>query len=262
MLIGETLAQCQHLLRGAFPYGCRRGHDHADARLHGQAVPGFTHAEAIDLAAAQRIDQQRRRQHHQPDVVIRVDAAGDEPVAQLVVVARERKHHRQRQLGLASRGARLEHAAQHPGATGSVHVLGSTCSLHLLPQRPGERDGIAAKPEGDGSDQRSIELARAHILRHEHGTQNMCGVKMTDGQTVADVGPGRFANQPQVQAMTRPNAALARRHQQRTIQQWHEADGDGRAGAAHFSNPAAVITLCATCTMRRFASIAALRSSS
>ena len=93
---------------------------------------------------------------------------------------------------------------------------------------------------------------------------SMCAAsKVTDGYTVADVGPRRLTDQPQREPCLTREAHLVRHHQQCAIQQRHEPDRDLRAiVGVHLSSSAAVITLCATWAMRRLPSIAALRISS
>ena len=85
--LGERGLQTQNLL-GPVPPECRLGDDDDTfGPLDSEGVPRLAGTEPIDVAGAQRFSHEGWRQHHQPHVPVRVDAAGGKPVAKLVVVA-------------------------------------------------------------------------------------------------------------------------------------------------------------------------------
>src|SRR5262245_35012925 len=82
-------ATAENFLRREAPDGRSRRDDATDTDRDRQTVPWLANAKAVDLPLAHRVDQERRWNHHESNVMIRIDAAGGEPVTQLVVVAGE-----------------------------------------------------------------------------------------------------------------------------------------------------------------------------
>ncbi len=67
--------------------------DMADAEIDRDRVPGRADAERIDMTAGKTVYHVRRRQHHETDILVGIDAAGSHPEPQLIIVGRERKGH-------------------------------------------------------------------------------------------------------------------------------------------------------------------------
>ena len=135
------MAQAQHLFGTVGPDVPPGGDDATDARSDRNAAPRFADAEAIDLTFAQRVDQQRRRYHHQSHVLVGIDAAGREPIAQQVVMARKRIDHRQHQRRCArTRPSRTTRCRARPCVRGSrPRVDPRHASRHAAPSIPRSR---------------------------------------------------------------------------------------------------------------------------
>ena len=102
ILLRPVLPHREHLLRRAHQDVGDEMQDVADAEIDRDRIPGRADAERIDLAAGEAVDHVGRRQHHQPHVLVGIDAARRHPEPQLVIVGRERKGHAEGQrLGAA-----------------------------------------------------------------------------------------------------------------------------------------------------------------
>ena len=66
----------------------------------------------IDMPVLQALHHVGRRQHHEPHVLVRIDAARRHPEAQMIVVRRERERHAEGERLLAARLALRDHARQ------------------------------------------------------------------------------------------------------------------------------------------------------
>ena len=84
--------------------------DMADAEVDRDGIPGCADAERVDLTAGETVDHVRRRQHHETDVLVWIDAAGRHPEPQLIIVGGERKGHAKGQ-GLGAAVAPFGHDA-------------------------------------------------------------------------------------------------------------------------------------------------------
>ena len=74
----------------------------ADAKIDRHRIPRRANAEAIDMPASETVDHVRRGQDNKTYVFVRIDAGGGHPVAQLVIVVRERERHAEGQrFGIA-----------------------------------------------------------------------------------------------------------------------------------------------------------------
>src|SRR5581483_133998 len=114
MPLGPLEPAAKHLLRAERPYACRGSHNGAHSRSDCHTVPGLANTETVNLAIAQGIDQERRRYHHEPHLAIRIYSGCREPIAQLIVMTRERVHHREGER-LASRLLPGRHHALQSG---------------------------------------------------------------------------------------------------------------------------------------------------
>ena len=111
ILRGELLGERAHLLGMVLPHLLRRDRREADAVFDGAVVPRLADAEAVHLVDLHVGDHLRRRNRDEADVLVRVDAAGREPVAHPHRVRARRERHRERQRlagGLGLVGQRLD----------------------------------------------------------------------------------------------------------------------------------------------------------
>ena len=129
-------------------------------------VPGLADAVAVDAAGAERIGHQRRRHDDDLDVAVGIDAAGGEPVAQLVVVARNAD---ERPQSAAVRQAVLARSSMHrlqrrAGACGSRSGRAPALAI-VCPE--GVRNGhrVAAKPERHRRDGAARQAASGRDCR-------------------------------------------------------------------------------------------------
>ena len=209
ILVGPARAAAEHLLRAQRPDGRRGGDDRADARVDRHAVPRLADAEAIDLPGAHRIRQERRRNHDQPHVAVRVDAHRGEPVAQLIVVAGERIHHAERERLVSAARARFDDASRAPclaraDRRRAVAPSRSICShsgietVMALPPSPSENGAISGVRQMPDAERR----------RDGHRPEHVRGIEVADDQPVADVRPRGLAHEPQVEAFGRREALL------------------------------------------------------
>ena len=93
-------------------------------------------------------------------------------------------------------------------------------------RRDGDRIAVQVETEGDG--QRDVDTVDAETRREAHGREQLRSVEGTDGELVADVGPGGLARERHVDALVAEEAALARDHEGRAIRQRDEAQPDAR----------------------------------
>src|SRR5882757_9150428 len=80
-------------------------------------------------------------------------------------------------------------------------------------------------------------------------------VEVADDDPIADVGPGSLANEPEIEAFLRGEAAFDRHDQAGAIEQRDKSDNH-----FHRNSPAAVMTAWAISTTRLLSLIAALRN--
>ena len=142
----RRLAHRQHLLRHARHDRAAEMQDTADAGFHRHRIPRRADAEAVDLPVGEAVDHIRRRQHHQPHILVRIDAAGRHPEPQLVIMVGEREGHAKGEDVMAARLAfgddRGKRARRHQ-RIGDIAVCGIGPRLE---QPPRQRDGIPFSP--------------------------------------------------------------------------------------------------------------------
>ena len=109
---GPVAAHGQHFLGRTLEDLRDEVQDVGDAEVDRHRIPGRAHAESIDVAVGDALHHERRRQHHQPDVLVRIDPTGCHPEPQLVVVGRVGERHAEGERIVALALARRHHARQ------------------------------------------------------------------------------------------------------------------------------------------------------
>ena len=183
--VGPTLGHAEHFLGVVLPYLVVGDHRHADAHEHGLLVPRLTHAVAIDGAGLQSGRHLRRRRHRQQHVgaelarhvalvrrvVARVQAAGGQPVAQLVVVRGHRKHHPHVER-LALGAVIVDHRLERTGRNGVRRLaVGAQLQvrLHLFPDGIRDGNGVAVQVHAERGDDLCLGTET------DGGTQRLAG---------------------------------------------------------------------------------------
>ena len=222
-------------------------------------VPWLANAIAVERSARQRLRHQRRRQDDDFDVAFGVDAAGGEPVAQFVVVAR---------IGMDDGEARSPLRNRSDGrrkgcaVRGCVQGLAGAMIEHPRPERVRHRDGVAAQPERHRRDRARRQRGEAEIAGDRHRRQHMRDLEMPDREPVTDIRPRAFARELERDALVFREALRLRDDEDRAVEQRHEAGGDfvrAHGAPPGSRSPAAVMRLSAISASLRFWFIAALR---
>ena len=135
--------------------------DTSNTEFDRERIPRCADAEAVHLSAGKAIHHVGRRQHHQPHILIRIDAAGSHPETQLIIVRRERKGHAESQRLLATCATRGNNAAECARRTDRIGKIADRGAGKRLVQARRYRDGVAVEPEHHRHDERHFEVAGA-----------------------------------------------------------------------------------------------------
>ena len=232
--------------------------DEADAEIDGDRIPRRADAEGVDVPVGEALDHVGRRQHHEPHVLVRVDAARRHPEAQVIVVRRERKRHAEGERVLAARlagGDDLGERARRHHRIGDAS-FGGGCDRGV--ERGRHRDGVAVHAERERRDDRHLDVAEAEARGDRHRRDQVRGVEQADVELVAHVRPRHLAHEIDVEAFGRGEALVDRDDQRGRVAKRNEADA--QALIAHLNSSAAVITDCAISAIFLFSFMAVLRS--
>ena len=202
--------------------------DIADAEIHRDRIPGCADAERIDLPAGEAVDHVGWRQHHQPHVLVGIDAAGRHPEPQLVIVGGERESHAEGQGLGAALPSLGDDARQRGRRCHRVQTFAVDLRHDRRIQRRRDRDGIAVQAEIEGCGDRYLDVAEPETGGDRHRRQQMGGIKQADIELVADVRPRHFPHQCDVEAFIPGKALVHRDDQGGRIHQRNEADTKGR----------------------------------
>ena len=185
-----------------------------------------------------------------------MDAAGRQPVAQLVVVARIGVDGRE----LEPRSAGLDHTRERGPNRARIEVRWRPGGGHLVPERGADRHGVAAEShDAIGAITGTSIGLKPSDAAIGIGRQHVGDVELAHGDAVADVGPRDLAHQRELDAFGGGKTLLLRDDESRL-------SVSGRKPAVmlmvgHGSrSPAAVTRLCAISAILRFWFIAVLRS--
>ena len=164
----------------------------AEALHDRRRVPWLTDAIAVERSARQRLRHQWRRQDDDFDVAFGVDAAGCQPIAQFIVVARIGMDHGEARPSLRNRsdGRRKGRAIR-----GCVQGLAGAMIEHPRPERVRHRDGVAAEPQRHRRDRARGQRGEVEIAGDRHRRQHMRDLEMTDREPVTDIRPRAFARE-------------------------------------------------------------------
>jgi hypothetical protein len=172
----------------------------------------------------QGFDRLRRRHDLEADVRAQREPGLRQPFAEQIGVAGEAEDRRQCQgrqaRGLAARDQRRQRAG---GDGGVGHVaLGEAGELVIAAQGHGDRSAIEIERERH-------RHGRPHAADAERrgdggGAEHMGRVEQADVQLVAQIRPGHLAHEFEVQPLGLREALVLRQHDQRAIDQRHEAD--------------------------------------
>ena len=232
--------------------------DVADAEVDRDRIPGRADAERIDLAAGQAVDHVGRRQHHQMNVLVGIDAAGGHPEPQLIIVGRERKGHAEGQGLGAALAPRRDDARQRQRGGHRIEAVSVDFRHDGRMQRRRNRDRVAVEAEIERRCDRQLDVAEAEARRDRDRRQQMGGVEQPDVELVADIRPRHFPHQCDVEPFRCGKALVDGHDKGRGIDQRDEAYAK-RCG--HFSNSDAVRIDCAISPIFFFSRIAVDRSS-
>ena len=211
----ELLGERAHLLRMVLPHLLRRRHGEADAVFDGAVVPRLADAEAVHLVDLHVGDHLRRRNGDEADVLVRMDAAGGEPVAHPHRVRAGREGHRERERlagGLGLVGERLD-----------VLRLADAGRLQLVVQR--DRLAVAIEQPRDHH-RLHRRSGQPHRRGERHADEHVRRLVLAERQLVADDRPGRFLRDDRVDAELLEVAELVRHHDRRAVGQRDDAEAD------------------------------------
>ena len=93
VVAGPALANAEIFFDGACENLRDEMQDVADAEIDRDRIPGRADAEGVDMAVGEAVDHVGRRQHHEPDILVRIDPARRHPEPQLIIVGGKRKGH-------------------------------------------------------------------------------------------------------------------------------------------------------------------------
>src|SRR5207237_2624247 len=91
IFLRPTLPDRKHLLRRAHQNVRGEMQDLADAEIDRDRIPRRTDAEGVHVSLGKAVHHVRRRQHHEPDILVRIDPTRRHPESQLILVGGKRK---------------------------------------------------------------------------------------------------------------------------------------------------------------------------
>ena len=198
------------------------------------------------------------RQHHQPHVLVGIDAGRRHPEPQLVIVGRERESHAEGQR-IGPRFAPLgNHTRQRFRGDERIEAV----AIDLLHQRGmkrrRDRDRIAVDAEIEGRRDRHLDVTEPERGRNRDRREQMRGVEQADIELVADVGPGDLADQFDLEPFGRGKSLVDGNDQRCGVDQRNESDAEV---SGHFNISDAVMIDWAISPIFFFSRIAVERSS-
>ena len=233
----HALRHAEHFLRIVLPDLEIGDHRHADAFEDRLLIPRLADAIAVDRARLERRRHLRRRRHGQQHVGLdlaahigrrietRMEAARREPVAQLVVVRGDRKHHRHLER-LAVGLELLDDGLQRVGLD-RMHRLALRIGRHVrLHQRPHfvrDRGRVAVQIHAERGDDVGFGAeadGRAERLAGEH----VRAVEFAGDDAIENHFPVRLRLERDVQPFVFEEALLVRDGERRHVGELDEAE--------------------------------------
>ena len=153
-----------------------------------------------------------------------IDIRRGKPVAQFVGVTGKRMHHAepQRRSGtIAAPGNRFRQG-NVPVEAGSPFRSDPRSAISRQ-SAVDHRDGIAAEPQDHRGQHGNREACQVQTCGNRHRREHVRNIEMTDGDPVANIGPGRFAHQLQRDPFFFGKADLLGSDKNRAVQEWNEA---------------------------------------
>jgi len=209
-------------------------HRRADPLGHRRLIPRLADRVAINRAGLQRRRHLRRRRHGNQHIAADlardiggtvkagVDATRRQPVAQLVIMRRDRKDHAEVE-GRAGGGIGLDHRLQGRGGNRmrGLAALHRHMRLHRLPDRIRHGDGVAVQVHREGRDHRppgAITDRRRDRLAGQH----MRPVEFARDHPVKQDLPVRLRLQRDIQPLVLEKPLFPRDRQRRHVGQLDE----------------------------------------
>ena len=221
-------------------------------------IPRRPDAEAVDLPAGKAVHHIGRRQHDEPHIFVRIDAARRHPEAEQVVVAGERKGHAEGEGIGASLAPLGDDAGQRPRRVFRIgHVaVGSRSEVAIERGRYGDRVAVHAEHERHQSGNLMCPMPRLEAIASGASKCAASNRPILSLSRTFDHDTSRTRSSASPCCAAKPLSAA-------TISAAASASGMKpirRRVAAHFSSSAAVTTDCATSAIFLFSFIAVLRS--
>jgi len=119
-------------------------------------------------------------------------------------------------LGIHLEGPFL--SLERRGVSAWVALYRRSLARHLLPKPQGHGDCVSTKAQSKGRYHRYPDMSDAESGCNGHWAKHVSGVEMTDHHPIADVRPGSFSNQRQLEILLRRKAALGRYNQAGAIE--------------------------------------------
>ena len=209
------------------------------------------------MAAGQALHHVGRRQHHEADVFIGVDAARRHPEPQLVVMGRERKRHCEGQRFRAAFAALCDHARQRQRRCHRIKAIAVDLRQQGGMQCRRDRDRVAVEAKVERCRNRNLNVPKPKAGGDRDRRQQMRGVKQSDVEFVADIGPRHLPHQRDVQSLGCGKTFINGHDQSCRVDQRNEPYANR---CAHFNNCDAVRMDCAISAIFFFSRIAVERS--
>jgi len=212
----EALAHHQHFFHLARRQRGAPRRAPAGAGLHGEGVPRFAGAVAVERAGREVAEGLCGRHDNDAHVLGRIDAGGAQPLEQQQVMHGVPAHDAERELLLAAPAARLGAKTgrrAHPG----------------VPEAARECERVAVEIEHKGGQHVGAEAVQAESHRPEHRGRHGRGVEFAADDLVPHGGPADLAGELDAQAASDKEPALARHEERRSVGQGQIAQAQ-RAG--------------------------------
>ncbi len=207
LAIGKAGVHAQHLFRHPAENLRPHGDDAAHIGLHCHLAPGRTHAEAVDQPVAQALGGEGRGHHHHPHVLVRIDAAGLEEAPQEVGVGGEGIDRGEDERVEPLRLAPVHHRAQRLRPAEGAREVQARFG-HGVVDVPGDGDGAAVEVQRERHHQGYPHMAEPERGGDGERAQHVSAIQHADIHLVADVGPGDFLVELDLDAFGGGEAAL------------------------------------------------------
>jgi len=173
-------------------------------------------------------DHLRRWNDDQLHVAVRVDAGGGHPVADFVVVGRDREHHGEGHWRAAIFFIGVDHLFQRARRERPLLHGGRVGPEHARVQIVRDSDAVAVQVHAERGDGGRGRRAEAEGGGDRHAGQHVRAVERAGREFVADVGPRGFFRYLAVETVFAEVAQLVRHHDRRAVGERNDAEGHVR----------------------------------